>query len=431
MSKCKNDLYNSNFNRNKKNFLCFNLSDDSENSDFNDYDNIKCIFKSFSVNRFVIPKSPNKYINYTDYKIKLEQSKDKIKNINIDDENFKNKKLKTFSNENGNYTKLSYPNSEKGKIKKKLFLKINEIKKEEKLNNINSQNINHIIKEEIVEDRITPFDISLINNKNKKIKNSENQSEFKKINIQKNKRIINNEKKNLKILKDKIINKQEDNKSINDTTEDYIIIKDNENEEITQKPLLTEKIYSRNDKQNSINENEKKTKINNKKINPINLNIIEQLQQEKKISFFDTQDSFNLQNKKNEEEEKNISNNNSYIIKEEEEEISKKINNKKLQTIESDNYENLENLNNEHNIPLRNNKKFFLFDDLFLKNGNLSGVTLEQQSVHTFDSSIVINDELLSGWTIYNIYFFHHMNYYRKKFIYLFNYWKKISRIQN
>ena len=96
MSKCKNDLYNSNFNRNKKNFLCFNLSDDSENSDFNDYDNIKCIFKSFSVNRFVIPKSPNKYINYTDYKIKLEQSKDKIKNVNIDDENFKNKKLKTF-----------------------------------------------------------------------------------------------------------------------------------------------------------------------------------------------------------------------------------------------------------------------------------------------------------------------------------------------
>ena len=47
--------------------------------------------------------------------------------------------------------------------------------------------------------------------------------------IQKNKRIINNEKKNLKILKDKIINKQEDNKSLNDTTEDYIIIKDNEN----------------------------------------------------------------------------------------------------------------------------------------------------------------------------------------------------------
>ena len=176
MSKCKNDLYNSNFNRNKKNFLCFNLSDDSENSDFNDYDNIKFIFKSFSVNRFVIPKSPNKYINYTDYKIKLEQSKDKIKNVNIDDENFTNKKLKTFSNENGNYTKLSYPNSEKGKIKKKLFLKINEIKKEEKLNNINSQNINHIIKEEIVEDRITPFDISLINNQNKKTKNIENQS---------------------------------------------------------------------------------------------------------------------------------------------------------------------------------------------------------------------------------------------------------------
>ena len=76
-------------------------------------------------------------------------------------------------------------------------------------------------------------------------------------------------------------------------------------------------------------------------------------------------------------------------------------------------------------------KIFILFDYLFLKNGNLSGVILEQQSVHTFDSSIVINDELLSGWTIYNIYFFHHMNYYKKKFIYLFKKKKKISRIQN
>ena len=150
----------------------------------------------------------------------------------------------------------------------------------------------------------------------------------------------------------------------------------------------------------------------------------------KKISLFETEESIQFQNKKREEIDNknnslNISNSFSrFTINEEEEEKINNIN--KFETIEIENYENLITTTNNHNIPIEKCEKVFLIEDLYLKINDISKETIQQTSIHSYDS-IIISDELLPGWINYNLYYYYSLNLLRKRF----NFWKKYSGIKN
>ena len=146
-----------------------------------------------------------------------------------------------------------------------------------------------------------------------------------------------------------------------------------------------------------INENNKK-KSKSKRPNT-NSYFKNEIMHEKKISLFDTEESIQFQNKKREEIENknnsiNISNSNSerFTINEEEEEKINNIN--KFETIEIENYENLITSTNNHNIPIENCDKIILIEDLYLTINDISKETIQQTSIHSYDS-IIISDELL------------------------------------
>ena len=102
--------------------------------------------------------------------------------------------------------------------------------------------------------------------------------------------------------------------------------------------------------------------------------------------------------------------------------------NKVIEEIE--NFENAINSNNEHNIPLRTYGKFSLIEDLFIQFGDLSGITIEQQSCYSYDS-MLITDELLPQWSLYKIYLYFEKKGNMIKMENRFNEWKKISGIKN
>ena len=173
-----------------------------------------------------------------------------------------------------------------------------------------------------------------------------------------------------------------------------------------------------------INENKKKFKSKRSNTNSYFNN---EINHEKKLSLFDTEESIQFFNKKKEEiENKNNSLNISekFIVNEDEEEKINNIN--KFETIEIENYENLITSTNNHNIPIKNYEKIILIEDLFLNINDISKETIQQTSIHSYDS-IIISDELLPGWMYYKLYYYYSLNVLRKKF----NFWKKFSGIKS
>ena len=180
---------------NNKNLFILNFSDsrqNTENSKSNDINYSKNNYKTFSVNKFTFLKSPEKYTNYSVYK---SNNDNKIsfgdENINFKNENFNSKSLSFFSNNNGNYTELSYPKSENGKIKQKLlqYYKLNNrniINKSGKLNKTTNDEKNK--KEKIIFDNQNLENNNLVNeNKNNiELKNNLINDKEKKQNIKKN-----------------------------------------------------------------------------------------------------------------------------------------------------------------------------------------------------------------------------------------------------
>ena len=122
---------------NKKKLLILSFSDSRENENSkrndNDNDDFNYNYKTFSVNRFTFPKSPEKYTCYSDFKNNFKDVHTNIEKVFFNDENYQNKYSNVFKNKNGNYTEFFFPENKDGKIKKKLyeFLKMNEMKKKE------------------------------------------------------------------------------------------------------------------------------------------------------------------------------------------------------------------------------------------------------------------------------------------------------------
>jgi hypothetical protein len=233
---------------NHKNLFILNYSEsrqNTENSLSNECNNSKYIYKTFSVNKFTFPKLPEKYLNYSDYKNNYDNNISfKNEKINFNNENFKNKSLTFFSNNNGNYTELTYPKSENRKIKQKLFqyYKLSKnliINKNEELNKslkdernkkekliIDNKNIENKMNNSLMNCNKNNYDL-----KNNLINEKERKQNLKKLNneLNNNKEIINEKKKpNIKHIQN------QNNIEFKNEFEDKKIMA-NKNEEIKEK----------------------------------------------------------------------------------------------------------------------------------------------------------------------------------------------------
>lgn len=200
-------------NQRKLFILDFSDSRESENSKINEQEDLNYKYKAFSVNRFTFPKSPEKYTNYSDYKNNLEEARINLKNAFFSNETFQENNLNVFSNRNGNYTQIFFPETHHGKIKKQLYhyLKSNNLKNKRYNDKLKEKDkIEELNEQKGEEDKNKNKEQTEISKENKE--NNEIETIDKNINKNTEKEILEEKLKN-KIDKNNIIEISNDNKN--------------------------------------------------------------------------------------------------------------------------------------------------------------------------------------------------------------------------